>query len=176
MRPLRAESEAGDGGILVSCKALRMGMGASYCLARLARICRLHFASCRWCLPVSAKRSARCISNLCGGPVCCAHQRVLAQRRTATVALGCRLTPSCRRSVRGEAPREVASARRHASRISYHLPWRPSSCCAAEERDELTPPPASSYDSHFCVQQLWRVHRSLWLISGNFVEFSRRLL
>jgi hypothetical protein len=37
MRLLRAESEAGDGGILVSCKALRMGMGASHRLARLAR-------------------------------------------------------------------------------------------------------------------------------------------
>jgi hypothetical protein len=77
--------------VLVSCEALRLGMGISYHLARLASIYRLHFAPCSWCLPISAEKSARWISNLCSGPVCCAHRRVLAQRRTATVALGCEL-------------------------------------------------------------------------------------
>ena len=48
----------GDGGILVSCEALRLGMGAFHRLASLAGIFRLDFASCSWCLPVSAKKSA----------------------------------------------------------------------------------------------------------------------
>src|SRR6516225_859460 len=47
-----------DGGILVSCEALRLGDGASHRLARLTRIFRLDFACFNWCLPVSAKKSA----------------------------------------------------------------------------------------------------------------------
>ena len=56
--PLWGRKRGGDGGILVSCEALRLGMGASHRLARLTRIFRLDFASCSWCLSVSAKRSA----------------------------------------------------------------------------------------------------------------------
>jgi hypothetical protein len=52
----RTESEYG--------LALRLGIGISYHLARLASIYRLHFARCSWCLPISTEKSARWISNL----------------------------------------------------------------------------------------------------------------
>src|SRR6516164_1854724 len=42
----------GDGGILVSCEALWLGMGASHRLARLTRFFRLDFASCSWCIVI----------------------------------------------------------------------------------------------------------------------------
>jgi hypothetical protein len=56
MGPLRAESAAENGGILVSRELV--GDGGSHRLARLTRILRLDFASCSWCLLVSAKKSA----------------------------------------------------------------------------------------------------------------------
>ena len=45
--------------VLVSCEALRLGMGISYHLARLASTYRLHFARCNRCLPISAEKIAR---------------------------------------------------------------------------------------------------------------------
>jgi len=74
--------------VLVSREALRLAMGISHRLARLGAICRLCFAACRWRLFVSAEKGACRISDLCSRRVGRARRRLLAQRRTAAVALG----------------------------------------------------------------------------------------
>jgi hypothetical protein len=74
--------------ILVSRQALRLWLGHSEFLARLASLGCLRWASSRWLIPVSTQRKARCLSCLCHRPLRPTFRSVLADRRAAALALG----------------------------------------------------------------------------------------
>src|SRR6185437_6151149 len=74
--------------ILVSCEALRLGMGPSRHMAGLVRVGRVRRIGRRGCLRLSAEGAPCYLSKLRRGAVGSAHGSVLADRGTATLALG----------------------------------------------------------------------------------------
>jgi hypothetical protein len=114
--------------ILVSREALRLGLGTSHYLARMAGICRLRFAPCRRRPFVSAEKSACGISDLCSRPVGCARRRLLAQRRAAAVALGWALRRHFCRAAGKEATR-LSTAHRTSMALARTVRDRERSNC-----------------------------------------------
>src|SRR6202030_3303313 len=78
--------------VLVSCQALRLGMGRAERLARLAGDGRFPCPRTRRLIPVSARRAAWSLSRLCRRAVRTADRGVLAQGRAAALAVGQRRT------------------------------------------------------------------------------------
>jgi|SRR5262245_30916051 len=72
-------------------KRYGLGLGHSQFLARLASVGRLRWVASRWFIPFSAQRKARCLPCLCHRPLRPTCRNVLAERRTAALALGQRV-------------------------------------------------------------------------------------